>query len=179
MAVSTRIAIVAVGDRLRHDDGIGGAVLTRLRERAAGRPLPPGTALAECDGDAGHLADLWENAELAVVIECAHKGTGHPGRVHRLDLGPRELRGRDGLGPRGLGAAVELARELDRLPDHLVAYAVEAEDLSQGGGLSEAVAGTVAGLAARVEDDIVRHRTAAAGAPARQGGKDPSASRGS
>ncbi|MGW2515518.1 hydrogenase maturation protease [Streptomyces sp. NPDC001617] len=179
MAVSTRIAVIAVGDRLRHDDGIGAAVLARLRERAAARPLPPGTTLAECDGEPGHLMGLWEDAELAVVLESAHVRTGHPGRVHRLDLDAAELGRPDAMEPHGLGAAVELAGELDRLPEHLVAYAVEADDISQGGGLSPPVAGTVALLTGRVEDEIVRHRTAATRDTARQGGKDPSASRGS
>jgi hydrogenase maturation protease len=48
MAVSTRIAVIAVGDRFRHDEAVGWAVLHRLRERAAFRPFPPGTVLAEC-----------------------------------------------------------------------------------------------------------------------------------
>ncbi|MET7479310.1 hydrogenase maturation protease [Streptomyces sp. NPDC005648] len=179
MAVSTRIAVIAVGDRLRHDDGIGAAVLARLRRRAVVRPLPPGTTLAECDGEPGHLTGLWENTELAVVLESAHARTGHPGRVYRLDLDSAGLRCPDVLGPHGLGAAVELARELDRLPGHLIAYAVEADDFSPGDGLSTPVARTVALLTARVEEEVVRHRTATVCGIARQGGKDPSASRGS
>jgi len=179
MAVSTRIAVIAVGDRLRHDDGIGAAVLARLGRRAAVRPLPRGTTLAECDGEPGHLTGLWENTELAVVLESAHARTGHPGRVYRLDLDAAEL-GRPGvLGAHGLDAAVELARELDRLPEHLVAYAVEGDDFSEGDGLSAPVAKAVALLTGRVEREIVRHRTAAVRGSARQGGKDAPASRGS
>ncbi|MFD1659271.1 hydrogenase maturation protease [Streptomyces caeni] len=162
MAVSTRIAVIAVGDRLRHDDGIGWEALCRLRERAAARPLPPGTVLAECDQDPGWVIRLWDDTELAIVLEPAHGRPGHPGRVYRLELDSAALRRPDCLGPHGLGEAVEPARELDRLPRRLVSYAVEAADTTLGRGLSAPVAGAVDVLAERVEEEIVRHRGAAA-----------------
>ncbi|MEU6541288.1 hydrogenase maturation protease [Streptomyces sp. NPDC047000] len=166
MAVSTRIAVIAVGDRSRHDAGIGPAVLARLRERAAERPLPRGTALAECDGEPGRLAGLWEKAELAVVVTSAQAHRGRPGRVYRLELDEQALRRPPGTGgpdtdPHGLAAAVELARELARLPHRLVAYAVEAADTSQGPGLSAPVAAEVGAVAGLVEEEIVRHRSVA------------------
>ncbi|MCX4672995.1 hydrogenase maturation protease [Streptomyces sp. NBC_01381] len=167
MTVSTRIAVIAVGDRSRHDDGVGWAVLSRLRERAAVRPLPPGTALSECDLDPGRLIRLWEDAGLAVVLESAHARPSRPGRIYRLELGAAELWRPGVMSPHGLGEAVELARELGRLPGHLVAYAVDSADISLGQGLSEPVAAMVEPLAERVEEEIVRHQvTAAAGAVA-------------
>ncbi|GGZ19560.1 hydrogenase maturation protease [Streptomyces poonensis] len=167
MTVPTRIAIVAVGDRYRHDDGIGRAVLSRLRERTADRPLPPGTVLAECDiDDPGRLPQLWDHAELAVVLEPAHTLPSHPGRIYRLELDSDGLRRPGTMRQRGLGAAVELGRQLDRLPRHLVAYAVETADASLGEGLSESVAAQVDVLAEQVEEEIVRHRVAAAQAVA-------------
>ncbi|MHB9864187.1 hydrogenase maturation protease [Streptomyces sp. YIM S03343] len=167
MTVSTRITVIAVGDRSRHDDGIGPAVLARLRERAAERPLPPGTGLTECDGEPGRLAGLWEGADLAVVVASAQAHRGRPGRVYRLELDERALRrppdtGTPDTDPHGLAAAVELARELARLPHRLVAYAVEAADTSQGTGLSAPVAAEVGAVAELVEDEIVRHRSTTA-----------------
>lgn len=166
MTVSTRIAVVALGDRYRHDDGIGLAVLSRMREQATDRPPPPGTMLVECDFDPGRLIRLWDHAELAVVLEPAHPRPSHPGRVYRLELDAAELWRPGTMPPHGLGEAVELARELNRLPGHLVAYAVEAADSSFGEGLSEPVAAKVDFLAERVAGEIVRHRTAAAQAVA-------------
>lgn len=164
MTVSTRIAVVAVGDRSRHDDGVGPEVLARLRERAAERPLPPGTRLTECDGEPGRLAALWEEAELAVVVASAQARRGRPGRVYRLELDEQALRRpldtvTPDTDPHGLAAAVELARELDRLPRRLVAYAVEAADTSHGPGLSEPVATEVGAVAQLVEEEIARHRS--------------------
>ncbi|WP_128378861.1 hydrogenase maturation protease [Streptomyces cavernae] len=164
MRTRTRIAVVGVGNEFRRDDGVGCAVVARLRERAEQRPLPPGTVLATCDGDPGRLIGLWEGAALVVVVDAAHAHPGEPGRVHRLALDAEFLErptttSTHGL---GLGEAVELARVLGRLPGRLVVYAVEGADSALGTGLSPAVASVVEPLAASVEDEIVRHRDAAA-----------------
>lgn len=120
-----------------------------------------------CDGDPGRLIGLWENADLAVVLDATHAHPGHPGRVHRLELDAAELGRPRTSSSHGLdlGEAVELSRALGRLPGHLVVYAVEGADTSLGTGLSEPVAARVETLVERVEDEIVRHRDAAARGP--------------
>ncbi|WP_306322086.1 MULTISPECIES: hydrogenase maturation protease [unclassified Streptomyces] len=164
MAPGTRIAVIGVGNEFRRDDGIGWAVVERLRERAARRPLPAGTVLGTCEGDPGRLIGLWEGAGLAVVVDAAHAHPGQPGRVHRIELDAERLNqppttSSHGL---GLGEAVELARVLGRLPGRLVVFAVEGGDSSLGTHMSRAVADVVGPLAASVEDEIVRYRDAAA-----------------
>ena len=168
MRTRTRIAVIGVGNEFRRDDGVGWAVLARLRERAAQRPLPPGTVLATCDGDPGRLIGLWEGADLAVVVDAAHAHPGVPGRVHRLELD-------NGLMPQpqttsshglGLGEAVELARALDVLSVHLVVYAVEGAESALGTGLSPAVEAAVEPLVRTVESELARHRVTAARRPA-------------
>ncbi|NBM20444.1 hydrogenase maturation protease [Streptomyces sp. GC420] len=179
MAVSTQIAVIGVGNEFRHDDGFGWAVVDRLRERAADRPLPPGTVLAVCDGDPGRLIGLWENAALAVVLDAAHGHPAHPGRVHRLELEGAALArtGTTSSHGLGLGEAVELSRILGRLPEQLVVYAVEGADDSLGRGLSDPVAAQIAPVVMAVEHEIVRHRDAAAhgsgGGTAEGGGTPP------
>ncbi|GAA2348514.1 hydrogenase maturation protease [Streptomyces kunmingensis] len=160
----TRIAVIGVGNDFRRDDGIGWAVVERLREHAERRPLPLGTVLATCDGDPGRLIGLWEGAGLAVVVDAAHAHPGRPGRTHRIELDSERLNqppttSSHGL---GLGEAVELARVLGRLPGHLVVYAVEGVDSSLGTTMSGAVTAVIDPLAASVEDEIVRYRDAAA-----------------
>ncbi|MBO1334418.1 hydrogenase maturation protease [Streptomyces sp. VRA16 Mangrove soil] len=164
MAGHTRIAVIGVGNEFRRDDGVGWAAVALLAERARQRPLPPGTRLATCDGDPGRLIGLWEGAELAVVLDAAHAHPGTPGRVHRIELDAVRLNrppeaGSHGL---GLGEAVELARVLGRLPGRLVVYAVEGADSSLGTQMTPDVAASVEHLARTVEDEIVRHRAAAA-----------------
>ncbi|MFE7607058.1 hydrogenase maturation protease [Streptomyces celluloflavus] len=160
MAVSTRIAVIGVGNEFRRDDGVGFAVIARLREHAVGRPLPAGTRLSSCDGDPGRLIGLWEDAELAVVVDAAHAHPAHPGRIHRLELDQHGSwqSGTASTHGLGLGEAVELSRSLGRMPGHLVVYAVEGADSALGTGLTTAVAAAVEPLAERVEADIMRHR---------------------
>ncbi|MFB7616818.1 hydrogenase maturation protease [Kitasatospora sp. NPDC056181] len=164
MNVATRIAVIGVGNEYRHDDGVGWAVVARLAERAEQHPLPGGTVLRVCDGDPARLITLWEGAELAIVVDAAHAHPGRPGRVHRLALESDRLTPAGGTTSShglGLGEAVELARELDRLPPRLVVYAVEGADGSLGTGLSAAVAAAVAPLAERIVADIASHRASA------------------
>ncbi|WP_030681139.1 hydrogenase maturation protease [Streptomyces sp. NRRL B-1347] len=164
MKERTRIAVVGVGNEYRHDDGLGPAVVARIRERTTVRPLPPGTTLDTCDGEPGRLITLWQGADLAVVVDAAHAHPGTPGRVHRIELDAVRLAQPPAAGSHGLGLgeAVELARVLGRLPGRLVVFAVEGSDTSLGTGLSPAVAAAIGPLAETVEQEIVRHRDAAA-----------------
>ncbi|WP_075025404.1 hydrogenase maturation protease [Streptomyces mirabilis] len=165
MRTHMHIAVIGVGNEFRRDDGVGWAVVERLRNRAEDGPLPSDTVFATCDGDPGRLIGLWERAALAVVVDAAHAHPGAPGRIHRLELDaghidrPRTTSSH-GL---GLGEAVELARVLGLLPDHLVVYAVEGADGSFGTGLSPAVAAAVDLLVTAVEDELARHRDAMSG----------------
>ncbi|WP_416959506.1 hydrogenase maturation protease [Streptomyces sp. Agncl-13] len=165
MRTRTRIAVIGVGNEFRRDDGVGWAVVERLRKRAEARPHPLDTVWATCDGDPGRLIALWESAALAVVVDAAHAHPGTPGRVHRLELDAQRLDGprttsSHGL---GLGEAVELARVLELLPGRLVVYAVEGADGSFGTGLSPAVAAAVDPLVTAVEDELTRYQDELAG----------------
>lgn len=170
MAIPTRVAVIGVGDALRRDDGVALAVVAALRERAATCPLPPGTAVATCDGDPGRLIRLWAGADLAVVLDTAQARAAVPARVRRRELDAADFRpflpARSCSCSRaralGLGEAVELARALGRLPDRLVEYAVEGAARTRGTGLSPAVAALVEPLARSVEAEIGRHRAASA-----------------
>ncbi|KAB1140099.1 hydrogenase maturation protease [Streptomyces luteolifulvus] len=165
MRTHARTVVIGVGNEFRRDDGVGWAVISQLRMRAADRSLPPGTVLATCDGEPARLIALWEDSAVAVVVDAAHSHPGTPGRIHRLELDAGSVTqpattSSHGL---GLGEAVELARALGRLPARLVVYAVEGADSSLGTGLSPAVAAVVEPLAVRVEDELRRRRGTTAG----------------
>ncbi|MDF3299130.1 hydrogenase maturation protease [Streptomyces tropicalis] len=165
MPQAPRIVVVGVGNAFRHDDGVGWAVVARLAERAARRPLPPGTVLETSDGEPAGLLGLWEHAELAVVVDAAVAEPASPGRVHRVALDaarrPPSPGAASSHGP-GLGDAVELSRALDRLPGRLVVFAVEGTDHTQGPGLTRPVAAQVDAVARDVEAEIRRWHAATA-----------------
>ncbi|WP_326648107.1 MULTISPECIES: hydrogenase maturation protease [unclassified Streptomyces] len=160
MQSETRTVVVGVGNDFRRDDGIGWAVVETLRSRASVEPLASGTELRICGGDPVRLIEWWENADLAVVIDAARVQPGHPGRVHRMELGSRQPARSATASSHGfgLGEAWGLAQVLGRLPHRLVIYAVEVADASVGRGLSPMVAAAVESVADSVISEIVRHR---------------------
>ncbi|GAA3452339.1 hydrogenase maturation protease [Dactylosporangium matsuzakiense] len=138
------VVIIGVGNPYRRDDGVGSAVIHRLR--AAGLP---GATLAESDGEAGALILLWQRRRLAVLIDAITADPSHPGRIHRLVVPWLQTDHRTATSTHATdpGEAIALAAALGRLPERLVVYAVEAADTGFGTHLSpavEAAAGLVA-----------------------------------
>jgi hydrogenase maturation protease len=129
----------------RRDDGLGPYVVERLRERGL-----PDVVLATSLGETTELLDLWDGADLAIVVDAVRATPAHPGRVHRLTVfDPPGERSRAAHGL-DLAEAVELARVLGRLPVRLVLYAVEVAVVGYGTSLSP----EVTAAAARVADEI-------------------------
>jgi hydrogenase maturation protease len=154
-----RTVVIGVGNPYRLDDGVGPAVVELLEQRGV-----PGAALARSLGEATELIDLWDGADLAILVDAVLAEPAHPGRVHRLAVHrPPTERGR-AASSHGLdfGEAVELARVLDRLPGELVLYAVEVARVGHGEGLSAPVAEAAARLARDIAAEV------AAGAVGRQ-----------
>ncbi|BCB89565.1 hydrogenase maturation protease [Phytohabitans suffuscus] len=138
--------VVGIGNEFRRDDGVGPAVVARLR----GQDLP-GVRIADCDGETGRLLELWRDADVVIVVDAVRVEHPWPGRIHRRSLRHPAVAGRPASSHGSdLGAAVELARTLGLLPRLLLLYAVEVADTSFGLGLSAPVAAAADRLAAEV-----------------------------
>jgi hydrogenase maturation protease len=139
--------VIGIGNPYRKDDGVGPAVVELLRNRGQ-----QNATLVESDGEAAALIALWDRQRLAILVDAIQADPPHPGRVHRLVV-PRpaaeRARAASSHGS-DLGDAVELARELDRLPGRMVVFGIEAADVTFGVGLTPAVATA----AFRVADEI-------------------------
>jgi hydrogenase maturation protease len=149
--------VIGIGNRLRHDDGLGPAVVALLR----GRGLPDDVRLVECDGEPTRLIDMWAGHSLAVVVDAMRFETdpdlARPGRICRRSLRHPSLgqswagvRGATSSHGMGLATAISLAAALDLLPPSILLYAVEIADSSPGQGLTPAVAAA----ADQVADEI-------------------------
>ncbi len=135
--------IIGIGNAFRGDDGIGLLVAQRLRELAL-----PGASVLELSGEGTALVEAWQGARRAIVVDAVSSGR-EPGAIHRLEVGrhplPAHFSGRSSH-TFGLAEAVELARQLDRLPASLIIYGIEGKSFAPGPGLSpevEAAAETV------------------------------------
>ena len=145
------VVVIGVGNEFRRDDGAGPAVISQLRGR-----VPAGVRLVITDGEPTRLIDAWAGAALAVVVDAVRAQPSCPGRVHRFVLDrPRTGAGRTASSHGfGLDDAVSLAEALDRMPGRLIVHAIEAADLTQGTGLTPAVAAAIGIAATAVLDDI-------------------------
>lgn len=141
------VAIVGIGNRERGDDGVGAALIDRLRAD------PPQAALAEIRDDLSALVDVLQRADKAVIVDAMKSG-GAPGTVLRLDAtrGPlnAELAPFASTHTINLADVIELARALGKLPREVIVFGVEAADCSHGRTLSPAVAAALHVLEAAV-----------------------------
>lgn len=145
--------VIGCGNEHRRDDACGLAVARALRPALQGR-----ARVLECDGEATALLDLWEGGDLVVVIDALSSGKP-PGSVQRVEVGadplPASLATTSTHGL-SLAQGVALGRSLGRLPNRLILYGIEAQDLEMGVGMSLAVARAVQDVVVRVEREIPR-----------------------
>jgi hydrogenase maturation protease len=133
--------VVGLGSPDRGDDAVGPAVA-----RAVSAERLPGVSVVEQE-DPTALVELWSGRDLAIVVDAVCSG-GEPGSLTVLETGCDGIplsestwrdTGRGGTHAFGLGAAVELARALRRLPRRLVVVGVEAAGFELGEPLSPPV----------------------------------------
>jgi len=130
------IVIIGVGNEYRGDDGAGITVARRLRERFLAKVL-----VLEESGEGAALIDSWRGADWVMLIDAVHSGA-RPGTIHRLDARTSPV-------PTGffhysthafsVAEAIELARSLGQLPQHLIVYGIEGDNFAAGPDLSPAV----------------------------------------
>jgi hydrogenase maturation protease len=133
------LSLIGIGNRFRSDDAAGLEVVRRLR-----LAHPPGVELIEQEGEPASLIESWSSVDEALVVDAVSSGSA-PGTLHRFDVTDAPLPAQvfPSTHAMGLPEAVELARELDRLPGRLVVYGIEGESFQAGEGLSEPVQKTV------------------------------------
>ena len=114
--------VIGVGNAFRGDDGIGLIVARRITELAL-----PGVTVLEESGEGVALMEAWGDADQVIVVDAVSSGS-EPGTVHRFEATGQPLPALftgHSTHAFGLAEAIELARQLDRLPDQLVVYGIE------------------------------------------------------
>jgi len=131
------LAVIGVGNQMRRDDAAGLEVARRLR-----LAKPPGVSVLEQEGEPAGLIDAWAGTDEALVIDGVSSGAA-PGTLHRFEAHEGPLPAdlfRPSTHALGVADAVELARELGRLPRRrLAVYGIEGESFDTGEGLTEPV----------------------------------------
>ncbi|MFO1429487.1 MAG: hydrogenase maturation protease [Candidatus Competibacteraceae bacterium] len=110
----------------------------------------------QLDSDGVNLMEAWQGFKQVIVVDAACSGAV-PGAIHRLDAPQSELqRGLFHYSSHlfGVAEAVELARQLGRLPERLVIYGIEGVAFAYGEGLSAVVAEAVERVAAAIMAEL-------------------------
>ncbi|EQD42125.1 Peptidase A31, hydrogen uptake protein [mine drainage metagenome] len=144
--------VIGLGNDLRRDDACGLEVARRLRDRVGGA-----ARIVECDGEVGHLLDLWNGVDWVVVVDAVRSG-GTPGTVLRLALPSDRVggtaRGTGSTHGLSLGEAVGLAEALGRRPPRVEVVGIEGTDFALGSGLSPAVEAAVEQVVERLAVEL-------------------------
>jgi hydrogenase maturation protease len=125
--------VIGLGNDYRGDDAVGRVVARRLKSIES-----TNVRIMEESGEGAALIEAWKDADLVVLIDAVRSG-GTPGNIHRFDARdqpiPTELF-HYSTHAFSVAAAVELARELGRLPATLIVYGIEGKTFEAGVGLS-------------------------------------------
>lgn len=146
--------ILALGNPLRGDDGIGSAVLERLRETAV---FPPTTTLIDGGTPGLETALTLQGYDQVIVIDAANIG-GKPGDWKRFSLSDASLiqdANMNGtLHDAGFAEAVALAEALSILPPEIIIYGIQPEAIDWDLKLSPAVKNAIPAICQQIKTEL-------------------------
>jgi len=148
--------ILALGNPLRGDDGIGSALLARLQETAVSFPN-----IILIDGGTPGLetALMFQGYDKVFVIDAANIGA-KPGVWRRFLLSEVSLVQRANMNgtlhDAGLAEALALAEALNILPPEIILYAIQPESVDWEIGLSAAVQQTIPDICKQIQAELTR-----------------------
>jgi hydrogenase maturation protease len=148
------VVLLALGNAICGDDGIGAAALEGLLERA---PLPPGVRALD-GGTLGRalLAHL-EGVSRLVLVDAV-RADAAPGTLVRLDGEDVEAAARERLSVHQVGVVdlLQAMRLLDAYPREVVLLGLVPETVAPGVGLSAAARRGLPRLVDAVADELAR-----------------------
>jgi len=151
MGIEGSILLIGVGNEFRTDDGLGILTAREIRRRGY-----PGVQVMEANGEGTSLLESWKGYDRVLIVDAICSGAAR-GTVHRIDLRTKSLpRGFLHSSTHGFGVAeaVEMGRQLDRLPDVLLLYGIEGCQFDTGAGLTDEVVRNIPQLLSLIEADI-------------------------
>jgi hydrogenase maturation protease len=152
-----RPMVIGVGTEDRSDDGAGLEVVRALRGRAA-----LDAEIVEGPGDLTGLLELWEGRSLVILVDATRsRAAGGTIRRWQGEDALAQLPLRSSLSSHGLSLSevLRLGRELDRFPQRMVIYGIEAQETGPGSLRSETVSAAIPLACDRIAREIAEERT--------------------
>jgi hydrogenase maturation protease len=137
--VSGEVRVIGIGNPDRGDDGVGPAVASEVATRVASA-----VDVLVSTADPSRLIERWGAADTVILVDAV-LDAAVPGTVSVFDATTEALPADcESVSSHGMGvaAAVELARSLGRLPEHLIVVGVTGSDF-EGVGLTSPVESAV------------------------------------
>jgi len=135
MNAPDRLLVIGVGNRDRGDDGVGPVVCDLVEQLSL-----PYVDTIVFEGSVLDLPLRWSTTNRVVIVDAAEP-TGEPGRITTTDGLAERLTTPSTVSTHTIdvGAAIEMARVLDRLPVELSIIGIEGAEFGFGAPLSSAV----------------------------------------
>ncbi|HUO40220.1 MAG TPA: hydrogenase maturation protease [Mycobacterium sp.] len=143
--MTASIVVIGIGNSFRRDDGVGIAVAEEIARRCI-----PSVRVVTLGGDPVAVLEAWADAQLAVVVDAAAGDGAQAGRIRRCGIEQLASMGAVSSHAMALRETYELGRALQRLPDRLVVFTVDAADTGHGVGLTRTVGEAVPSVVAEV-----------------------------
>jgi hydrogenase maturation protease len=136
--MSGEALVIGVGNEFRRDDGVGLAVAAAISEREL-----PGVRVMTAIGEPGSILEAWTGVPLAVAVDAAVCKDGTPGTIRRWT--PDQDADSVIVSSHALGFSqtYALGQAVGQIPDKLVVFTVDIDDVGHGVGLTAAVANAV------------------------------------
>jgi hydrogenase maturation protease len=145
------LKIIALGNELYGDDGIGPAVLCALRQKVT----ETSARLVQAGGDAFILLDHLLMQDPVLIIDCARMGK-KPGDILKLRVGrlqPQWMANGISLHGFSIGEILKLARELGSSAESMV-IGIEPKSIEFNTGLSAEISQRIPAIIDLVMEEI-------------------------
>lgn len=148
MTAKSKVKVIAVGNDLYGDDGVGTAVIEMLGQI----PEMKGIELVNGATDALGLIDHFDDTEHVILIDAAQMGE-KPGTVKVFSKDEVKLKIKmDHLTVHGmsLAEAFDIAKAIDKLPEKITIIGIEPENIGISEKLSDVVAESIPDVIAQI-----------------------------
>jgi hydrogenase maturation protease len=150
MSSPSSILVLGLGNEYRSDDAVGLMVARRIKSLNL-----KNTIVSEESGEGANLMEAWRNAGTVIIVDAVSSGS-EPGTIHRFVADSQRIPSKFfhfSSHSFGVAEAIELARSLHQLPEHLVVYGIEGGKFDAGVGLSFEVEQAVGEVVNRIRHE--------------------------
>jgi len=147
--MSGEALVIGVGNEFRRDDGVGLVVAAAVSEREL-----PNVRVMTAVGEPGSILEAWTGVPVAIAVDAATGKGGTPGTIRRWT--PDEDAEIVILSSHALGfpQTYALGQAVGQIPNKLIVFTVDIDDVGHGVGLTAAVANAVPVVAEAIVSEL-------------------------